>query len=80
MAYTSLPGQMGEIKKSVSLNYGCLDLAAQIPMLTRPVVLMNGEKTDTGFLVEPPLPFAHTCIRCMSREAPLPTLWGFAHK
>lgn len=46
MAYTSLPGQMGDIKKSVSLNYSCLDLAAQILMLTRPVVLMNGEKRE----------------------------------
>lgn len=46
MAYTSLPGQMGDIKKSVTLNYSCLDLAAQNLMLTRPVVLMNGEKRE----------------------------------
>lgn len=63
MAYTSLPGQMGNIKKSVSLNYGCLDLAAQIPMLTRPVVLMNRGKNGHWLPRgnPPPPPCSHMC-------------------
>ena len=36
MAYSSLPSQLGDIKKSVRLNYGCLHLAARTAQLTQP--------------------------------------------
>lgn len=61
MACTSLPGQMGDIKKSVGLNYGQLNLAAQITMLTQPVVLMNVGKMDTGNPATPPPGCSHMC-------------------